>query len=144
MSDAGRAEPLRNAANGLAAHFESIRPRAFLDDITTKNVLIHEGNLAGIVDVDEICFGDRIAPIGLTKASLLSRGFVIDYIDYWSEALHLNEVERKALDFYAAASAFCFLAEQGQRFNRDGPVSVNTDEVRKLESLFDELIVNVG
>jgi aminoglycoside phosphotransferase (APT) family kinase protein len=49
------------------AYFGAIRPVPFLDDTTTKNVLVDRGRLTGVVDVDRLCFGDSLLTIGLTK-----------------------------------------------------------------------------
>jgi len=61
----------------VAAWLDRLRPELdllpatpFLHDTTTKNVLVADGRFTGIVDVDDLCFGDpRYAP-ALTLAVL--------------------------------------------------------------------------
>jgi aminoglycoside phosphotransferase (APT) family kinase protein len=141
--DGKRVETLRDAVRGLKKYFDGIRPRPFLDDITTKNVLIHEGKLAGIVDVDEVCYGDRVAHLGLTRMALLGWELETDYIEYWCDALGLNKEQRRALDFYTAESCLCFLGEQGQRFNQDKTPEVDRARVERFEGIFDEMVAGV-
>jgi aminoglycoside phosphotransferase (APT) family kinase protein len=141
--DGRRVEQAREAARGLTEYFDGIHPQPFLEDITTKNVLIHDGQLSGIVDVDEMCFGDRVAHLGLTRMALLASHLPTDYIDHWCTALHLSEVQRRALDFYTAAACLCFLGEQGQSFNRDKAPPVNRAEVDFLEGTLDHFLTTL-
>jgi aminoglycoside phosphotransferase (APT) family kinase protein len=141
--DGRRAQSLRDAAHRLASYFREIPPKPFLDDITTKNVLIHDGQLTGIVDVDMMCFGDRVAHLGLTRMALLAREFSTDYIDYWCDALRLGEIQRRALEFYTAESCLSFLGEQGQSFNQEKPSPVDRAQVTRLEKTFDELLARL-
>ena len=63
-------EEVRALMYSLEEYFLQVSPTAFLDDISTKNVRIHEGKFAGIVDVDEICYGDRLLVVALTNMAL--------------------------------------------------------------------------
>lgn len=45
--------------SGFAPRLDVIEPMPFLHDTTTKNVIVSsEGHLTGIVDVDDLCYGD--------------------------------------------------------------------------------------
>jgi phosphoribosylglycinamide formyltransferase-1 len=129
LPDADRVEA---AADSLAAYFSDVAPRPFLDDATTKNVLVHDGRLSGIVDVDWLCFGDWLLPIGLTRASLLAAGQQPDYANYWLEALEPSAEERRAVRFYTALSCLDFLSERGQRFNRSEPRPFEHDRWERI------------
>ena len=41
----------------LPTYFATVRPVPFPDDMTTKNVYVHEGAFTGIEDVDYVCHG---------------------------------------------------------------------------------------
>jgi hypothetical protein len=59
-------------------------PTPFLHDTTTKNVLVaDDGSFSGIVDVDDLCFGDPRKTKALTMAALLSEGLPTGYVDGW-------------------------------------------------------------
>lgn len=142
--DGRRVDVLRAAARRMKPYFDTIRPRPFLDDITTKNVLIQDGNLSGIVDVDQICYGDHVAHVGLTRMAQMSEGLDLDYIEYLCDALSLDDAQRRALDFYTAESCLCFLGEQGQSFNQDAPAVADPGAVARLERIFDEMVARIG
>ena len=91
IEDAGHFDPVivdavSNAARGFTNYFESIAPTPFLHDITTKNVIVADGKLSGIVDVDDLCFGDPLYLLGLINMALLAHEFDSDYLDFWKNA----------------------------------------------------------
>lgn len=43
----------------LAAYFARVEPVAYLDDISTKNLLIHEGRVSGVIDIDWMGVGGQ-------------------------------------------------------------------------------------
>jgi hypothetical protein len=114
-----------------------VRPRPFLDDTTVKNVLVHEGRFRGIVDVDELGFGDSLLVIGLTRTALLSRGLDCDYTDSWCEALALTEEQHEVVRFYTALYGVVFLSEQGEAFNR-ARAEPDLEQCARLEQLVAE------
>jgi len=117
-----------------------VTPRAFLDDTTTKNVLLHDGRLSGIVDVDVVCFGDPLLTPALTQMALLSRGYDTAYIRYWCEELDLRAEQERVLALYTALCCVAFLGELGQRFNKDVAPPVEEGMVRRLVGILDELL----
>lgn len=121
----------------------SVAPTPFLDDITTKNVIIQAGRLSGIVDVDELCFGDPLFAVALTRMSLLARGYETDYIDYWTQAISLSDADRGILDFYTALHGASFVGELGQAFNRDAKSAVYPAEPKRLLNIIGELVGRV-
>ena len=102
----------------LASYFSTVRPVPFLDDTTTKNVLVKAGVFTGIVDVDWVCFGDPLLTIALTRTGLLSLGFDLIYTDHWCELLEPTAEQRAVVHFYTALFCLDFLSELGQSFNR--------------------------
>lgn len=126
----------------FASHFSRVRPTPFLADATTKNVLVHQGRLTGIVDVDEICFGDPLLTVGLTQMALLSDGSEAEYVNHWLALLNPSAEQRAAVDFYTAVFCADFLSEQGQSFNR-ATTTVNPAKVAALELILDELLTRL-
>lgn len=117
-----------------------VEPRPFLDDTTTKNVLVHDGALSGIVDVDCVCFGDPLLTVALTRMALLSRGFV----PRLRRALVRRPgPPRRATTppgLYTAIFCVGFLGELGQRFNADRPAPVDPDYANHLLAVLDALL----
>lgn len=117
------------------AYFASVRPIPFLHDITTKNVIIEGARLTGIVDVDDLCFGDPLFLVGLIRVALLANGHSPAYADAWVDVLRPNREQREALRFYTAMFCLDFLGELGHRFNRAQPSPVEKAYVERLKSL---------
>lgn len=117
-------------------YFSSVKPEPFLDDITTKNVLIHEGKLSGIIDLDWISFGDEVLFLGLVTMALLSMNADLDYADYLKDEMKLNEKQERALKFYVLMFCVIFMSEKGMCFNQDEPVKVSEEEKMLLQKIF--------
>lgn len=109
-----------------------VEPLPFFDDATTKNVLVHQGRFAGLVDLDWLGYGDRLLAVALTRVSLLSAGRDPDYIEAWLERWPLDADQRLRFEFYTLCFALDFLGEDGTRFNRDEPVTVAPAAVARL------------
>lgn len=113
-----------NAAAGvleqLAVHrtvLDAMPPTPFLHDTTTKNVIVTAaGDFSGIVDVDDLCFGDpRYAP-ALTRAALLAfGGGPLTYVEPWLQRMGLRD--DAVFGFYIAVFLLDFMSEHGMVFN---------------------------
>lgn len=130
----------RAVAERFEAAFAAVRPVPFLDDTTTKNVIIDGGRLTGIVDVDEVCFGDPLLTPALTQMALLASGHDTDYVDFWCDAMDLTQSRRRVLTFYTALFCVNFLAEVGQKFNADISAPVDHRQVARLTTILEELL----
>ena len=122
----------------LEAYFLAVKPVAYLDDVTTKNLLVHDGRLSGIVDIDWMGIGDDLTFIALTYVALLNMGYKTDYVDYLLEERGCNDLERKAFRFYSLLYCVDFMGERGTQFG-DKTVEVNAEIVERLNRIYDEL-----
>ncbi len=121
----------------FSEYFAGVPPTPFLDDVTTKNVLVHAGAFSGIVDVDWVCYGDPLFTVALTRTSILSQGATPDYTDHWCAMLRLTGEQRRAVRFYTALFCVDFLSEYGQTFNR-GIQPVDRERLALLEKLAED------
>jgi aminoglycoside phosphotransferase (APT) family kinase protein len=133
-------DDVKNIVHANELFFSTITPICFLDDTTTKNVIINNGELSGIVDVDSVAFGDPLYTVALTRMSLLARDYETDYIDYWVADLDLNKDQKKALDIYTAVFAVDFMSEMGQQFNKDSAPDIDHKKIEKLKNILSTLI----
>ena len=117
-------------------YFNSVKPEPFLDDITTKNVLINEGKLSGIIDLDWISFGDEVLFLGLVTMALLSMKADLDYADYLKDEMNLNEMQERALKFYVLMFCVIFMSEKGMCFNQAEPMKVSEEDKMLLQEIF--------
>ncbi len=110
----------------------------FLHDLTTKNVIVTpEGELSGIVDVDDFCFGDPTFHLALTAVALDKYSRKDTYLDTLSTAYAGYRPER--LPLYRALFFLDFLSEMGLAFNGN-TVDDSPDRVAYLlQSLEQEL-----
>jgi len=119
-------------------YFSTIKPEPFLDDITTKNVLIEHGKLSGIIDLDWITFGDEVYFLGLVTMALLSMNADLDYAEYLKQEMCLNEQQAKVLNLYVLVFCVIFMSEKGERFNQNEQIAVSEEEKNRLERIFEE------
>lgn len=133
-----RVERLRQQADRLNAYFDSVRPVAYLDDISSKNLLIHNGRVSGIIDVDWIGTGDVLTFAALTKMALVSLDYDCDYAEYLIEELQPDESQRQALLFYTLMYCVDFMGERGMSFG-DKTIPVDDSVIRKYNAVYDTL-----
>ena len=72
----------------IQEYLDKVLPTPYLDDISTKNLLIYEGKLSGIIDIDWMGFGDMLTFVALTKVALLNMDLDTRYIDYLLDEIH--------------------------------------------------------
>jgi aminoglycoside phosphotransferase (APT) family kinase protein len=127
------------AMQAFRGYLQNVEPVAFLHDTTTKNVLVNGEGLVGIVDIDDICFGDRLYVLGLSYMAILSSKRNTDYIDFWCEAWNLSHLHMHIMRLYTAIHCVGFLSEIGQRFNKD-VAEIDYAKLRHLENILDILL----
>lgn len=122
----------------LAEYFETIKPVAYLDDISTKNLLIHEGRVSGVIDIDWMGVGDKLTFAAMTKMALMNMGCDTDYVTYLLDEMHLNEVEKKVFAFYTLLYCVDFMGERGMWF-MDKQVPVSDEIVETMNGIYERL-----
>ncbi len=143
IADTDHVDRVRARVDAIAPYLLAVAPRAFLDDTTTKNVLVDGGTLSGIVDTDYVCFGDPLFTLALTRMALLARGRSTDYTNHWQACLRLTGYQEYALRVYTAVFCVNFLGELGQLFNHDEAAGVDTTYQSHLEATLDALLVRI-
>jgi aminoglycoside phosphotransferase (APT) family kinase protein len=129
----------RQALGRYETYFAGVRAVPFLDDTTTKNVLVDQGRLTGVVDVDQLCFGDPLLTLGLTKMALSMNANDVDYVEHWMNLLGLDKQLRQVVDAYTLLFCVDFMSELGQRFNKEERPEIDVEKFTRLESVFETL-----
>ena len=107
-ADASPVEQMRGRLRALRRwvdpYFASIEPTCFLDDLTIKNVLVENGQLTGIIDVDFACYGDPLMAVGTTLGLLAAEvgGSGEFYRDELVRCWNPTAEGEAAIRFYAA------------------------------------------
>jgi Ser/Thr protein kinase RdoA (MazF antagonist) len=111
-----QADAVCKAAVRLQPLLDEIPATPFLHDTTTKNVIVaDDGGFSGIVDVDDLCFGDPRQVKALTLAALLADGLPADYV--WNWLVQAGEEADALFWLYAACSLLWFIGEHMQAVN---------------------------
>lgn len=136
--NAEKVDMLTEQAVQLDAYFVGIKPTAYLDDVSTKNLLIHNGSISGIIDIDWIGMGDKLTYAVLTYMALLNMEYDTDYVTYILEEMHVSDMEKRAFLFYALMYCVDFMGERGMQF-MDKKVEVNEQVIDRLNKIYGEL-----
>jgi aminoglycoside phosphotransferase (APT) family kinase protein len=117
LFDVALVDMAQGALAALRDEIDQIAPTPFLHDTTIKNVIVTaDGDLSGIVDVDDLCFGDPRYPAALTRAVLLAYGGPVRYVSFWSRHAGWSADDR-VFRFYVTVFLLDLMAEHGQAFN---------------------------
>jgi len=118
---AGVTEPrLASLVQANEDYLRQVPPTCFLDDITTKNVIVQDGELQGLVDFDFVCYGDPLFWLGLTATVVtLDLGpREMFYADELCRPMELTPDGRRRVALYAAWISLGFLqrpaAQEGE------------------------------
>lgn len=136
--DAEKADRLSEAAGELDEYFARVRPVVYLDDISTKNLLIHNRRVSGVVDIDWVGTGDWLTYAALTNMALLNLRYDTDYVQYLLEEMRVSGIEQRAFLFYTLLFCVDFMGERGAAF-LDKTVAVNGEIIAHLNNLYDRL-----
>ncbi len=102
---------LTHILDNFRPYLAQVQPICFLDDVTTKNVIILDGELQGLVDFDCVCYGDPLWMIGLTQTAIVSDigTQALFYIEELCRIWSLTDEQRKIVNLYAAIHALDFM-----------------------------------
>lgn len=126
------ATQVMHIAKGMQENLDQVRPTAFLWDASERNVIINHGKISGIVDVDELCFGDPLFVIALTSICLELEGLDTLYTDYWAEALHLDQSAQARLNFYRLFYTIAFMRKHLMQTNNSKKTIFDTERLMTI------------
>lgn len=128
-------------AKTIEEELHAIAARPFLWDASERNVIIHNGKISGIVDVDDMCFGDPLFVLALTYTALENEGHDTLYTDYWAEALRLDKNAQRRLAFYRLFYAVTFMRKHSMTTtNRQNVIF----DVGRLNYIFQQALMRVN
>lgn len=134
LFDPALADRLQSRLDVLRPALDAIPATPFLHDTTTKNVIVSDaGQLSGIVDVDDLCFGDPRYTIALTRVALLAHGQASDYADIWLAVS--GRPDDVLMGFYTTLFVLDFMSEHGMVFNGN-PAPSEPSARDRLQALY--------
>ncbi|MBD5527413.1 MAG: phosphotransferase [Lachnospiraceae bacterium] len=137
--DINKIYTIKKLQQEIQGYLDKVPPTPYLDDISTKNLLIYEGKLSGIIDIDWMGLGDMLTFVAMTKVALLNMDLDTKYIDYLLEEIHPSTIEYKAFVFYCLMFCVDFMGERGMQF-LDKTIPVNESIIKRLNDIFDILM----
>ena len=95
-------------------YFATVKPVCFLDDLTTKNVLVLDGELTGVVDFDWVAYGDPLLHLGLCAAAVTANTSLHcqHYVEELIRFSGLNSYQRGVVGLYQASYLVNFLGAE--------------------------------
>jgi aminoglycoside phosphotransferase (APT) family kinase protein len=130
--DSGKVLKVISIAKDMADVLQTIPATPFLWDASERNVLVHNGKITGIVDVDELCFGDPLFVIALTSTALELEEQDTVYTDYWAALLNLDQAAKKRLAFYRLFYAVAFMRKHSTQTANSKKVMFNVDVLNEI------------
>jgi aminoglycoside phosphotransferase (APT) family kinase protein len=120
----------KNILNHYQPYFDSVSSTCFYDDISSKNVLVHDGSFTGIVDLDGIAYGDPLEAVGRIKASWFGTRHGHEYLAAIERGLNLTRDPRNVVTAYAVLHRICWLSEKGIQWNRNTSTAIDPEAVK--------------
>lgn len=124
-------------------HFLSVRPKLYFDDMSSKNVMIHQGKFNGLVDLDFLMKGDYLQGIGGIIADWYGSELGEIYINEILKHQRLNEFQQKVVKVYAIFHLISWTSEEGVKFNSNSTGEINWLNVenkgRKIINLYNSV-----
>jgi hypothetical protein len=116
LFDVGLVDIVQTSVVALKNELDDIAATPFLHDTTTKNVIVTpQGRFSGIVDVDDLCFGDPRYPTALTLAPMTAYGGPVGYVSAWLR--HAGQSEDRVFRLYTLLFLLDLMSEHGHSFN---------------------------
>lgn len=121
-------------------YFQNAESKFYFDDMSSKNVIIHDGKFNGIVDLDEVAYGDFLESIGRIKASWYGTKYGEYYTKAIMDNLNLNDEQRKIVTMWALLNVIWWQSELGIKFNQNSSTNINPKKVERNNIRIDGLI----
>jgi len=112
-------------------YFDSVPSICFYDDISSKNVLVHQGVFSGVVDLDGLAYGDPLEAIGRMKACWFGTRHGQVYLSEVERCLNLTERQRNIVTAYALLHRISWLSEKGIQWNRNTSNTIDSEAVER-------------
>ena len=110
---------LRKLFDDYRSYFDTVKSETYFDDISSKNVMIHDGVFSGLVDLDCLAEGDYLEAVGRIKASWYGTHYGQIYTEAVSDELGLSQEQRKLVTAYALFNRIFWTCENGIQMNQN-------------------------
>jgi aminoglycoside phosphotransferase len=138
LFDVAAADIVERELGVMGGEIDAIVSTPFLHDTTIKNVIVTaEGGVSGIVDVDDLCFGDPRYAAALTLAALTAQRGPLQYVSAWLR--HARWPDDRLFRLYVTLFLLDLMAEHGLVFNGNQRSSSPQARAELEQSFYDSL-----
>jgi aminoglycoside phosphotransferase (APT) family kinase protein len=134
-------------ANNLFAeykpYFDTVKPVTYIGDISSKNVMIHQGEFNGLVDLDGLTQGDPLEAIGRIKLSWYGTHHGNVYTNAVMDNLGLNAKQRKLVLMYALLNQFAWTCDNGIQSNQNTNAVVDKEKEKSDKKIIQALVTEL-
>lgn len=127
-----------------SGYFAQVRSTFYFDDMSSKNVIIHDGAFVGLVDLDTVAFGDPLEGVGRIEASWFGTSYGRIYANAVMDELELCPEERSMVSVYAILNRIGWLSEHGIKRNGNTSSVVDRDAVSRDEQVINRMLAEAG
>ena len=129
--------------NTYKSYFQNVQPRLYYDDICSKNVMIHNGQFNGLVDLDFLIKGDCLEAIGRNLSSWHGEEHGEMYVNEIVRLQKLDTTQEQMIKVYAILNWIGWTSEEGMRTNGNSTGQVNWPRVEKLRQQIKEVYASI-
>ncbi|MEM7372373.1 MAG: aminoglycoside phosphotransferase family protein [Bacteroidota bacterium] len=115
-------------------YFSTAQPKLYYDDISAKNVMIHNGRFVGLVDLDFLRKGDYLEALGAIMACWHGEEYGDIYLNEIIALQGLNEYQQNIIKVYAILHLMMWTTEEGIKFNSNSSGTINWENVEKKKT----------
>ncbi|MCI4669174.1 MAG: phosphotransferase [Bacteroidia bacterium] len=125
-------------------YFRHANSRWYYDDLCYKNVMVHEGQFTGLVDLDFLCQGDYLSAVGTIMSSYQGEAYGKIYLDEIFKQQKLSIFQQNIVRVYAILNLVLWTSEEGVKFNSNSSGIVNWENVerkrQKIAEIYQEIV----
>ncbi|MFK7800650.1 MAG: phosphotransferase family protein [Anaerolineae bacterium] len=140
----GYVQVIREAFAKIEPELNRLPLIPFLYDTNLKNVIIHNGHISGIIDVDEMWLGDPLLAVGRGKTLSLLREWDLDLYDYWVDCLNLSVEEKFRTELYATLYCIRTMSILGRAYNGNVQIENDISNAKKIEAITRKQMASLG
>ena len=121
------------------AYFDSVKSETYFDDMSSKNVMVHNGEFSGLVDLDCLAERDYLETVGRIRASWAGTHNGDVYTQAVMAELGLNNEQRSLINVYALFNRIYWACENGIQMNQNTKPVVNIEADKENKSIIKAL-----
>lgn len=123
------------AIDSISTYLSQVQAKIYYDDISAKNVMIHQGQFSGLVDLDFLSKGDYLEAIGAILACWEDLPLGRLYVEEIIRLQHLSPPQERVVEVYAILHLILWMSEAGIRFNTNSSAKIDWTEIERKKAM---------